>query len=160
MQGTPVFLEFHHWANGRLLDFCAKLDDAVLDAEMPGTFGTIRGALTHVFATQNEFLGAVVGAPPAALFNGMPFPGFATLRDVAETTDALFLAAAEGRDPSEMLKSEWQGRQYEFNIMVPLVQVVNHGVEHRTEIQGILSRQGIEPPRLDAWVWAGLDQDD
>lgn len=156
MRGVDDFLKFHQWANNRLLDVCSALDDAALDAEMPGTFGTIRTALTHIFATQNEFLGAVAGTPPAALFNGMPFPGFAALREVAATTDALFLAAGEERDPGEVIKSEWNGRSYEFSIIVPLVQVVNHGVEHRTEIQGMLSRQYIVVPRLDAWVWAGM----
>ena len=156
MDGVDEFLKFHHWANARLLDCCSTLDDAALDAEMPGTFGTIRGTLTHIFATQNEFLGAVVGAPPASLFNGMPFPGFEALREVAETTDALFLTAAEQRDPAEMLKADWKGQTIEFSIMVPLVQVVNHGVEHRTEIQGMLSRLGIQPLRLDAWVWGGV----
>ena len=139
MEGVGDFFKFHQWANSRLLNFCAALDDAALDAEMPGTFGTIRGTLTHIFATQNEFLGAVVGAPPSALFNGMPFPGFDVLRNVAATTDALFLAAAQQRDESEMLKSEWKGQTLEFSLMVPLVQAVNHGVEHRTEIQSMLT---------------------
>jgi uncharacterized damage-inducible protein DinB len=156
MQTNAAFLEFHHWANMRLLDFCSTLDDAALDMEMPGTFGTIRGTLTHVFATQNEFLGAVAGAPPAALFNGMPFPGFDELCSVAEKTDALFLAAAADREPDEVLKSEWQGQSYEFRLIVPIVQVVNHGIEHRTEIQSILSRLNIAGPRLDGWVWGGL----
>ncbi len=156
MDGVDEFLKFHHWANARLLEACALLDDAALDSETPDTFGTIRGTLTHIFATQNEFLGAVVGAPPAALFNGMPFPGFAALREVAETTDALFLAAAQQRDSAEILKAEWKDQTLEFSIMVPLVQVVNHGIEHRTEIQSTLSRLNIAPPRLDAWVWGGV----
>ena len=156
MQGVDDFFKFHQWANARLLDFCAALGDAVLDGEMPGSYGTIRSTLTHIFATQNEFLGAVAGAPPASLFNGMPFPGFDELRNVASKTDALFLAAAEERDPAEMIKSERQGRTFEFNIMVPLIQAVNHGIEHRTEIQSMLSRQDITAPRLDGWVWGGL----
>lgn len=159
MHGMTDFFEFHQWANATLIDFCEGLDNATLDAEEPGSYGTIRGALTHLFVTQNEFLAATVdGAPPASLFNGMPFPGFAALREAARITDAAFLAAARGRDPDEMLHAQWGGRDYEFNIMVPLVQVVNHGSEHRTEIQSILSRRGIRAPLLTPWVWVGLEQ--
>jgi uncharacterized damage-inducible protein DinB len=158
MHGLTDFFEFHQWANAILVDFCEGLDDATLDAEEPGSYGTVRGALTHMFATQNEFLSAIDGAPPASLFNGMPFPGFAELRETARVTDAAFLAIARGRSPDETIRATWSGRDYEFNIMVPLVQTVNHGIEHRTEIQSILSRRGVTAPVLNGWVWAGLAQ--
>ncbi len=57
-----------------------------------------------------------------------------------------------------MLTSEWQGSSYEIGIMIPLIQYINHGVEHRTQVQSMLSAQGIEPPTLDAWTWSGLAQ--
>ncbi len=158
MHGLTDFFEFHQWANATLIDFCEGLDDATLDAEEPGSYGTIRGALTHLFVTQTEFLTVIDGSPPTSLVDGMPFPGFAALREAARVTDAAFLAAATDRDPDETIRTQWGGRDYAFNIMVLLVQTVNHGSEHRTEIQSILSRRGIRAPLLTTWMWAGLEQ--
>jgi uncharacterized damage-inducible protein DinB len=152
---TDMFL-FHQWANARLLDFCEKLDDAVLDHDLAGTYGTIRGALAHMIGTQNGFLFVVVSPPPATYFDGMPVPDFDILRQAMDLTDAAALHAAQMRDLEEVLTGEFQGRRYEMKLKVPLIQYLNHGIEHRTQVQSILGAQGIEPPILNAWVWGGV----
>jgi len=40
--GLPDFFKYNLWANLRLLDACAHLSDAQLDATTRGTFGSVR----------------------------------------------------------------------------------------------------------------------
>ena len=60
--GLPDFFTHNLWANLRLLDACAHLSDAHLDATTRGTFGSVRETLMYLFASEEgyvrqEFLG-------------------------------------------------------------------------------------------------------
>src|SRR2546427_417893 len=46
------------WATLALIDFCKGVDDAVLDATTPGTYGTIRDTLRHLVLCRRERRGA------------------------------------------------------------------------------------------------------
>jgi uncharacterized damage-inducible protein DinB len=50
--GLPDFFTYKLWANLRLLDTCAHLSDAQLDATTRGTFGSVRETLLHLFAAE------------------------------------------------------------------------------------------------------------
>jgi len=34
-----------------------------------------------------------------------------------------------------------------------VIQAINHGIDHRSQIATLLSQQGIELPDLDAWAY-------
>lgn len=34
-----------------------------------------------------------------------------------------------------------------------LVQAINHGTEHRSQIATILTQLGVEPPNMDGWTF-------
>ena len=50
--GLPDFYTYNLWANLRVLDACAHLSDAQLDATTRGTFGSVRETLLHLFAAE------------------------------------------------------------------------------------------------------------
>ena len=50
--GLPDFFTYNRWANLRLLDACAHLSDAHLDATTKGTFGSVRETLMHLLAAE------------------------------------------------------------------------------------------------------------
>src|SRR2546426_425966 len=49
------------WATLALIDFCKGVDDAVLDATTPGTYGTIRDTLRHLVRSEEGYLARVTG---------------------------------------------------------------------------------------------------
>ena len=53
--GLPDFFQYTLWANLRLLDACAHLSDAQLDATTRGTFGSVRETLLHLFLPKKAF---------------------------------------------------------------------------------------------------------
>ncbi|RIK37445.1 MAG: hypothetical protein DCC55_24255 [Chloroflexi bacterium] len=60
---TPLAELLHHhlWANLRLLDTCAALDEEQLGASTPGTFGSIRATLFHIARAEQSYLAHLTG---------------------------------------------------------------------------------------------------
>jgi uncharacterized damage-inducible protein DinB len=46
--GLPDFFKYNLWANLSLLDACAQLSDAQLDATTKGVYGSVRQTLMHL----------------------------------------------------------------------------------------------------------------
>ncbi|HEU5367866.1 MAG TPA: DinB family protein [Ktedonobacterales bacterium] len=146
--GVADFFKHNLWANLRLLDACAQLSDAQLDAAMNGTFGSARQTLMHLLAVEEGFARLCTGtAPVPPLKEGDTFPGFDELRRRAEQSGNRLIAFAEQADMSQSL--QLAGRNYKTPVMVVLIQVINHAMEHRSQVATLLSQQGIELPSLD-----------
>jgi uncharacterized damage-inducible protein DinB len=55
------FFKFNLWANLRVLDACAGLDDARLDATIRGPFGSVRETLVHIVAAEEGYVQRFTG---------------------------------------------------------------------------------------------------
>ncbi len=142
------------WANSRLLDACAGLTDEQLDASTPGTYGSIRKTLVHIFLNEENYLALVTGEPsdpPLTYQEG--FPGFDVLRQHARRSGEGLIQAASEIDPNRILHGDFRGEAYALPVTTPLIQAINHATEHRAQIATILSQQGIQPPVLDGWTY-------
>ena len=152
--GLPDFFTYNLWANLRLLDACAHLSDAQLDATTRGTFGSVRETLMHLFAAEEgyarhwHFTGA---SPTPRLKELTTFPGFDELRRRAERSGKELIAVAEQGELNQILYLD-EGT-YEAPVIVVLIQAINHGIDHRSQIATLLSQQDIEPPDLDGWSY-------
>ncbi|MBE3558184.1 MAG: DinB family protein [Ktedonobacteraceae bacterium] len=147
--GLPDFFKYNLWANLRLLDACRHLSDAQLDATTPGTYGSVRETLMHLFASEEGYVQDITGtAPTPPLKKFTTFAGFDELRRRAERSGRELIAIAEQRDLSQILLLP---ESYEAPAIVVAIQAINHAIDHRSQIATILSQQGIEPPELDGW---------
>lgn len=152
--GLPDFFKYNLWANLRLLDACAQLSAAQLDATMRGTFGSVRETLMHLFAAEEgyarhwHFTGA---SPTPRLKELTTFPGFDELRRRAQRSGKELIAVAEQGELNQILSLD-EGT-YEAPVIVVLIQAINHGIDHRSQIATLLSQQDIEPPDLDGWSY-------
>jgi uncharacterized damage-inducible protein DinB len=152
--GVADFFKHNLWANLRLLDACAQLSDVQLEATMNGTFGSARQTLMHLLAVEEGFARLCTGtAPVPPLKERDTFPGFDELRRRAEQSGNRLIAFAEQVDISQSLLLA--GRGHKTPVMVVLLQVISHAMDHRSQIATLLSQQGITPPDLD-----GLSYDD
>lgn len=155
MEPTLVHLFRHNrWANLRLLEACAELDPATLSADPDGgTFGSIAATLVHLLAAEERYVALLRGEaqPEPPLRESEPFPGFDRLRARARRSGTALVAVAQ-EDPHERVLRGTRGdRPYEMSAVIPLVQAIHHGNEHRTQITSLLGRLGIEPPDLSGW---------
>ncbi len=150
--GLPDFFKYNLWANLRVLDACAQLSDAQLDATMRGTFGSVRETLMHMFASEEgyaqrwHFTGASLTPRLKEL---TAFPGFDELRRRAEKSGKELIAVAEQEELNRILYLD-EGT-YEASVIIVLIQAINHGIDHRSQIGTLLSQQDIELPDLDGW---------
>ncbi|HLZ08179.1 MAG TPA: DinB family protein [Chloroflexota bacterium] len=146
------------WATLRLIDHCQGLDDAHLDATIPGTFGTIRETLHHLVRSEEGYFFTVTGerlSEPLAdvgnLGDGPPAP----LGELAERLRRLGprwenLATDTDADQGEVTTRDgWR-----MHRVVPMAQAIHHADDHRSHVLSILGACGLEVPDLDVWSYA------
>ncbi len=153
----------HHWANQRLFAACSGLNDRVLDATTPGTFGSILSTLTHIVTSEESYLAAITGEPPErpSLTQESAFD-IDDLAQRARRSGERLIAVARQTPADQVLRGTRGGQPYAIPLSIFLTQAINHATEHRSQVMTILSQQGITPPVLDAWTFnanAGHDVD-
>ncbi len=144
----------HLWANQTLLAACAGLPDDVLDAGLPGTYGSVRDTLVHTFASEERYLLRITDepSPSLALAEGH-FPGLVTLKDRArEGGETLITLAQQTRD-NRVIRGEYRGEKFAIPLSIFLAQAINHATEHRAQIAAILTQNGVVPPNMDVWTY-------
>src|SRR5947208_12022595 len=116
------FSRYNRWANARVFKVCLATEQALMDKDAAGTYGTIAKSLTHMVSVAEGFAALVLGAAAA---RGLASPGFTSLvgttgmpdgyfdndldwfaRREAEI-DSFFINFAEGAD-EELLATEIQ----------------------------------------------------
>ncbi len=152
--GLSDFFKYNLWANLRLLDACAQLSDAQLDATPLGTLSSVRELLMHIFASEEGYAQHwhFTGASSSPRLKELTmFPGFDELRQRAEQSGKELIAVAEQGDLNQILHLD--GGTYAAPVIVVLIQAINHGIDHRSHIATLLSQQGVESPDLDGWSY-------
>jgi len=150
--GLPDFFKYNLWANLRLLDACAQLSDAQLDATMKGTFGSVRETLMHLFGAEESYVQALTGRSATPRLRDLThFPSFDELRRYAKWSGEELITVAEQGDLNRILHLD--GGTYDAPVMVVLIQAVNHGIDHRSQIATLLSQQDVTLPELDGWAY-------
>jgi uncharacterized damage-inducible protein DinB len=154
--GLSDFFQYNLWANLRLLDACAQLSDAQLDATMNGTFGSVRETLMHLFASEEGYARSVTGNIPTTpqLRELTWLPDFDELRRRAKRTGEDLIRFVEQAEQADLNKILHLDRgTYDAPVIVVVIQAINHAIDHRSQIATLLSQQDIEPPDLDSWAY-------
>jgi len=154
---TPTLrqiFEHNRWANLQLIDFCEQQDQSKLESELKGTFGSVLSTLRHILSAESRYVLALSKEPSPVndLLSGDGFPGWDALRTAAEGSGGALINLA-ARSDVEMISREIQGVPYQIDPWVVLLQVINHGTEHRGQVATVLTQQGITPPPLDGWTY-------
>ena len=151
---------YNAWANGKTLEACAALPDDVLDEQAAGMEWSLRRTLVHLIGGQDTFLHRLqgAGAPRDEVWDRDPnaWPGFEFLRSALERSNEALVAAAESADVDELVRlPAFRGSPYRAKASFLLLHALEHGIEHRTQINITLRQAGLEPPDLDSWAYAG-----
>ncbi|HUP27462.1 MAG TPA: DinB family protein [Chloroflexia bacterium] len=154
-EGSLVAQFFHHntWANLRLLDALANLNDEQFDTNAVGTMGTVRETIVHIIGAETRYLASLTGQPRPEALERQPFPGIDDLRERAQRTGEGLAQVAARSTPQDTIETQWQGVTAYLKVSTVLIQAINHGAEHRAHIATILTQLGIEPPGMDGWAY-------
>lgn len=153
-QPEPTLIEFiryNNWANAQLLDVCQKLTTEQLAARAPGTYGSIHATLGHLISAEADYIGRLTGDSPQPPFNWHDGPSVPEMAAFAPQVAQAMLDAVSRTPPLSIVHEEEDGHTYEYQARALFIQVVNHGIEHRTNITTILSALGLPEMEIDGW---------
>jgi uncharacterized damage-inducible protein DinB len=146
----------HVWATICVLDACAGLDDEQLATTVPGTYGSIIDTLRHIVDADVFYLDVLRGGEPEQFDEQCDIP---TLRAVMEAHDPFWQALIAGDpDPTaDVVEYEDNGYETHAPLGIRLAQALHHGTDHRSQVCTALTSLAIEPPGIDVWDFAALD---
>jgi uncharacterized damage-inducible protein DinB len=158
------FLHYNRWANLHLIDACLNLTPEQLASSAPGTYGSIYETLVHLTQAEARYYKRLTGILLEPPFSWEAAPSLAEIRSFMERVSRALVEAAEGMQDSDSFPRdwddpEWQGHSQRYKSVAMLIQAVDHGIEHRTNITTILAQQGIHSPDLDGWEYMRLNPD-
>ncbi len=145
------FIRYNTWATQQVLAACQNATEAQLTATIPGAYGSIRATLQHLLRAEADYIGRITGARPQPAFKWEEAPSLADLSAFAAQVGAAFLDTIERTPPAQIVHEEEAGQTLDYHARHLFMQVINHGIEHRTNITTYLSHLGLPVPEIDGW---------
>lgn len=148
-----LLARYNAWANERLYDACARLEDTAYRAPRPSFFGSIHATLNHILVGDRLWMSRIEGAPLDHALNQILYEDFAELRAARRAQDAGFIRLVEGL-PAERLDesldyANTKGVRFRTPLRLVLGHIVNHQTHHRGQVHDMLSQTPVPPPELD-----------
>jgi uncharacterized damage-inducible protein DinB len=149
------FFKHNAMMNQRLMEACRGLSSEQLGATATGTYGTIGATLVHIANAQEGYAARLLdGERPERLAED-PFPGFEVVAEHLAHGDSQLEEAATkaGQDRKVKVTGDDPPGAWLMPVSLFLLQAVNHGTEHRSQVATILTQLGVEPPEMDGWTY-------
>ena len=141
--------------NQRLLDACRQLPPDQLAATVAGTYGSIGATLVHIANSQDGYAARLLDTERPERLPQDPFPGFDALAERFAHGDARLLEVATQPDLDRRVQVSGDDPpgSWWMPVSLFLLQAINHGTEHRSQVATILTQLGVEPPAMDGWAY-------
>jgi uncharacterized damage-inducible protein DinB len=153
------FILYNNWANQQVLQACQKLSEVQLATMIPGAYGTIRATLEHIVRAEADYVRLVTGSQPEPLFKWDARPGLAEITAFATQVGEALVGMTQHILPTDQVVEEDKGKQFHYQALAVFIQIIDHGIEHRTNITTILN-QGLQtPPEVDGWAYLSSHPD-
>lgn len=159
MTGNFLIKIFEHnnWANQKIFEACAALSSEQLDTEPhSATRGTIRRTLEHMGNSQRGYLALLTTPVETRREYPQPITNMTDLQDSVRQSGEALLALAKGEQQPFTSRLETTDGFY-TEPWVVMLQVINHATEHREQIKSMLSALNVEPPNIDGWDYAEVN---
>jgi uncharacterized damage-inducible protein DinB len=148
------FLRHNAMMNRRLVEACRQLPSEQLGATATGTYGNIAATLVHIANAQEGYAARLLDTNRPERLPEDPFPGFEALAERFAHGDAqLEAAATHHQDRQVQVTGDDPPGTWWMPVSLFLLQAVNHGTEHRSQVATILTQLGVEPPEMDGWTY-------
>jgi uncharacterized damage-inducible protein DinB len=149
------YFAYGDWANGRLLDLAAPLDDAVLDHDFGMGVGTIRKTVLHIADAERWWLRNWTTGPAA--FDKVPVSTtIAELRGQWAEIIAgrnRFIESLDESSAQRVVTAIVGGMSIRLSVIESLMQLGGHGTHHRAQLTNMLRHSGVTAAASDYVVW-------
>jgi uncharacterized damage-inducible protein DinB len=144
-------IRYNTWANEQLLAICLLQGDALLAAPIPGAYGSIHKTIGHMLQAEAGYFGRITGQRLQPATPWEQGPGLAELAAFAPQIGAAFLNLAQRVPLTQRVHEEENGLWIDYQALQLYMQLINHGIAHRTDISTFLNQHGVALPELDNW---------
>jgi uncharacterized damage-inducible protein DinB len=151
---------YHAWATVQLIDYCLGQPPATLDELVIGTDRSMLHTLTHVVGTEQWYLELLTGEPAANPIQRGEALALPDLRQRFLSHSGRWDALLEriGQLEISLPATDWRPEVAQGQALL-VVQAIQHGIDHRTQICTTLATLGLAPPIIDGWFyWAATHQ--
>lgn len=139
------------WATLQVIEFCQGLDEAHLEATVPGTYGTVRETLAHLVHAEEGYLSRIKNGP-------LPEPRADVQTPLAELAARVRQMGSQWEQVAQddSLPGGERTTQDGWRVLalVPMAQAIHHACEHRAHVLTILGARGMQAPDPDVWMYA------
>jgi uncharacterized damage-inducible protein DinB len=141
---------FNAWANRVMLNTARQLTPAVLHQKQPMGFGTIFETLVHLMDAQHTWIERWQGRQVSGRVEPSTIADLDVLERAFDQVTAEVEAYLNNADLSATITYRTtSGETFTHPIGMLAWHVLNHGVEHRSELAAMFTQAGISPDRVD-----------
>lgn len=141
-------------SNVELMAICATLTEEQLAVEVDGIYGNIRSLIAHIIEGEGNYLRDITGTNPWSADTDWDNLSVEEMVEMARQSGTALCAHGPKIDPDQLIRYEDDEEIAEFKAWVLINQEIYHGIEHRTQINALLTKIGVSHPRQDGWGFA------
>jgi uncharacterized damage-inducible protein DinB len=147
------FFRHNSMMNRLLIETCEKLSPEQLATITAGTYGSIAATLVHIANAQAGYAARLLDRERPERLPEDPFPGMAAVAERLEQTNGQLEEATSRRDWDRQVQitGDDPAGTWLMPVGLFLLQAINHGTEHRSQIATTLTQLGVKPPEMDGW---------
>ncbi|HKZ20385.1 MAG TPA: DinB family protein [Acidimicrobiia bacterium] len=147
------FFRHNSMMNQRLIEACQGLTPEQMGTSTAGTYGSIGATLVHIANAQAGYAARLLDRERPERLSEDPFPGLGAVAERLEESDRQLEEATSRSDWDRQVEIKWSDPPSSWLMPVGLflLQAINHGTEHRSQIATTLTQLGVEPPEMDGW---------
>ena len=156
-QDIQFLYRYNSWANKRILNAAAAVDDELFSSPSSFPHGGLHGTLTHTLMAEWLWRRRWQGESPSIIIKPEDIPTFEALQSrwlEEETTLTAFIdSLTDEKLNATFHYKTTQGDKREGILWQLMTHVVNHGTQHRSEAAAMLTELGHSPGNIDLSVF-------
>lgn len=141
-----TLFDYHYWANRRVRDCIAALTDEQFTRPNDYSVGSMRNQVVHMMGAEVLWLSRLRGVSPTSFLSPDDFPTPQSVFDAwaaQETEMRAYLAGLTDEQLAQTIEYRTtNGTPYQDTTWVILMQLINHGTDHRAQILAGLHQLG------------------
>lgn len=149
-----ALLEYHRWANLRVLEALQPLSNEEFIRTLPSSFPSVQATLVHLYRGDFIWQGRVTGDLERKIPDPNDFPTLESVKLAWIPTLDGWEAALEGKTPdSSIVYSDSRGNPFSTRLEDVVRQTVNHASYHRGQMATLLRMLERKMVATDYILW-------
>jgi uncharacterized damage-inducible protein DinB len=143
IHGLLDLLEYHRWANEKVLQTVSVLSAEKYTKDLRSSFPSIRDTLIHIYGADRVWLGRIQQGQTPEWPKPQDYSTVASLREMWLEILSTFPSVVQSLNPEQLISYKaFDGTLYSNKLGDIIRHIVNHGTYHRGQITVMLRQLG------------------